>query len=75
MKVVLALADPAIDVRDVLQAQRREVIVTAAALTDSLRVATTLAERLLIESQLAHVDAESRWLDLTEAQITSEATP
>lgn len=72
MKVVLGLANPEVDVRDVIQAQRREVLLAARALAKALDEADGLAERLLIESQLAHVDAEARWLDLTEAQITAE---
>ena len=67
MKVVLALGTPG--VLDVLQVQRREVITTAAAINRQLRSATSVAERLLLEARLAQVEAEGRWLDLTESTI------
>jgi DNA-binding PadR family transcriptional regulator len=70
MKVVLALGTA--DFHKVLQVQRREVITAARTITKEVRAASSIAERLLLESRLAQVEAEGRWLDHTES-IAKEA--
>ncbi|MFE5816028.1 PadR family transcriptional regulator [Streptomyces sp. NPDC056479] len=78
IKLVMAVGAPDVDVREVVQAQRRHV---AEALDACVRQrAETLARAhehpddmarlLVLDQRVLHAEAESRWLDLCEARLT-----
>ncbi|MFF8591768.1 PadR family transcriptional regulator [Streptomyces sp. NPDC015220] len=77
VKLVLAVAAPGVDVREVVEAQRRHV---SGALQDYVRQrAEVLAARpgrpeevarlLVLEQRICHAEAESRWLDHCAARL------
>ncbi|MCW2962281.1 MAG: transcriptional regulator [Thermoleophilia bacterium] len=76
-KVALAVANPAVDARRVIHVQRAETMRAMQVLTQRKRVASQagdVAQRLVLDSQLFHAEAEVRWLDHCIAQIPEAPT-
>lgn len=70
MKVVLALSAPAVEVAEVIQAQRSATLRALqdyTALKREADPATELAWLLVLDAQILAAEAEVRWLDLCEA--------
>ncbi|MGX4691045.1 PadR family transcriptional regulator [Streptomyces sp. JNUCC 63] len=77
IKLVLAVGTPGVDVRQILEAQRRRVSETlhdyvrqrAEALSHHPESPDEVARLLLLEQQVCHAEAEARWLDHCEARL------
>ncbi|SDK13578.1 PadR family transcriptional regulator [Nonomuraea jiangxiensis] len=68
IKIAMAVAGGAVDVAEVIQAQRAATMRALQELTRTKRAATGgLAERLVIDSSIFKAEAEQRWLDHCEA--------
>ncbi len=69
-KVLLATEIPGVDPIDVLDAQRAALLETVQTARRHARSQQlTRTERLVLEAELAFIDAELRWLDLCEAEL------
>jgi DNA-binding PadR family transcriptional regulator len=74
IKLAMALTTPGVDVRGVIQAQRTATLRTLRELTRLKARAdpiTDAAWLLVNESMIFQAEAEARWLDYCEAQLTS----
>ncbi|MFJ2718775.1 PadR family transcriptional regulator [Streptomyces sp. NPDC087437] len=77
IKLVLAVAAPGVDVREVVEVQRRHVSESlhdyvrrrAEVLAGSLRGPGEVARLLVVERLICCAEAESRWLDHCEARL------
>ncbi|MEO3870500.1 PadR family transcriptional regulator [Nonomuraea sp. B12E4] len=68
IKIAMAVASGAVDVAEVIQAQRAATMRALQELTRTKRSATQgLAERLVIDASIFRTEAEQRWLDHCEA--------
>jgi DNA-binding PadR family transcriptional regulator len=76
IKVALAVATGRDDVEAMLQDQRTDATATLQALTRrKARLAPDdLSQAVVIDSLIARVDAELRWLDLTSARLRAQTT-
>lgn len=81
IKLVMAVGAPAVDVREVVEAQRRHV---SQALHGYVRQRAEVLARvpghpdevvrlLLLEQRICHAEAEARWLDHCEARLLRSA--
>jgi DNA-binding PadR family transcriptional regulator len=70
-KVLLAIEMPGVDPIEVLDVQRAALLQTVQAARRRARATElTRTDRLVLEAELAFVEAELRWLDLCEAELT-----
>lgn len=77
LKLVMAVGAPGVDVREVVQAQRRYVTQAlhghvrqrAEALARAHEHPAEMARLLVLEQLVFHAEAESRWLDICEARL------
>lgn len=77
IKLTLAVAAPGVNVRQVLETQRRyisealhdHVRQRAEALSHPLESPDEVARLLLLERRICHAEAETRWLDHCEARL------
>lgn len=71
-KVLLALGVPGIDIREVIDAHRLAFLTAIRATRHRRRSETLdLEQRLAVDADVAVAEAELRWLDLCEAEITA----
>ncbi len=78
IKLAMALTTPGVDVRAVVQRQRTATLRTLRELTRLKAGADARAEAawlLVNESMIFQAEAEARWLDHCEAQLTQAARP
>ena len=78
IKLAMALTTPGVDVRAVVQRQRTATLRTLRELTRLKAAAdarTDAAWLLVNESQIFQAEAEARWLDHCEAQLTGTPRP
>jgi len=62
-KIALAIATPSVDTHEVVLTQRAATLEAMRSLTTRKRTSEDAAERLVLDSQLFHAEAEVRWLD------------
>jgi DNA-binding PadR family transcriptional regulator len=70
IKVAIAMSVPGTDVRSVLDAQRATTLMVLQQLTKTKRAADGKLAALAVEWMVLGAEAEIRWLDLCEAQLT-----
>lgn len=70
IKVAIAMSVPGTDVRAVLDAQRGSTLTTLQQLTKTKRAAEGRPAALAVEWMVLAAEAEIRWLDLCEAELT-----
>ena len=78
IKLAMALTTPGVDVRDVVQRQRTATLRTLRELTRLKAAADASADAawlLVNESLIFQAEAEARWLDHCEAQLTATPRP
>jgi DNA-binding PadR family transcriptional regulator len=83
VKLMLAVGAPGVDVRQVIETQRRHVSEAlhdhvrqrAEALSHHPRSPDEVARLLLLEQQVCHAEAEARWLDHCEARLLRLGLP
>ncbi len=78
IKLAMALTTPGVDVRAVVQKQRTATLRTLRELTRRKAQADPLADAawlLVNESMIFQAEAEARWLDHCEAQLTVNGRP
>ena len=78
IKLAMALTTPGVDVRAVVQKQRTATLRALRELTRRKAQADPLADAawlLVNESMIFQAEAEARWLDYCEAQLTGNGRP
>jgi DNA-binding PadR family transcriptional regulator len=77
LKVLLALATPSVDAREVIQAQRSAIVEALQARRGRLRAQArsddALAVRLVGDALVVGPEADLRWLDLCDERLVAQA--
>jgi DNA-binding PadR family transcriptional regulator len=76
LKVLLAVATPSVDAREVIQAQRTGIVEALQAHRRRLRTeaghGNGLVGRLVVDALVLRLEADLRWLDLCEERLIAE---
>ncbi|MGH2917031.1 MAG: PadR family transcriptional regulator [Solirubrobacteraceae bacterium] len=79
LKVLLALATPSIDAREIIQAQRTGIVEALQAHRRRLRAQAHdtdgLVGRLVVDALVLRLEADLRWLDLCEERLIARSAP